>query len=52
MKGLNSCIEALHGGVHKTHIVNARLRHALLLEIFTDQGIGTQILKEHEPSKV
>ncbi|HRZ40132.1 MAG TPA: acetylglutamate kinase [Candidatus Omnitrophota bacterium] len=49
---VNSCIEALHGGVHKTHIVNARLRHALLLEIFTDQGIGTQILKEHEPSKV
>ncbi len=49
---VNSCIEALHGGVHKTHIVNARLRHALLLEIFTDQGIGTQILKETEPAKV
>ncbi len=39
------CIEAICGGVGKAHIVDARLQHALLLEIFTDQGIGTQILK-------
>jgi len=41
-----SCLETLRGGVHKTHIVDARLRHALLLEIFTNQGIGTQIVNE------
>ena len=43
---VNSCLETLRGGVHKTHIVDARLRHALLLEIFTTQGIGTQIINE------
>ncbi len=41
---VNSCLDALRGGVRKTHIIDARLRHALLLEIFTDRGIGTQIL--------
>ncbi len=43
---VTSCVEALHGGgVHKTHIVDARMPHALLLEFFTDQGVGTQIIK-------
>ncbi len=41
---VQSCIEVLHGGVRKAHIIDARLRHALLLEIFTDKGIGTQII--------
>ena len=41
-----SCVQALQGGgVHKTHIVDARMPHALLLEFFTDQGVGTQIIK-------
>ncbi len=43
---VGACVDALNGGVKKTHIVDARIQHALLLEIFTDQGIGTQILKE------
>jgi len=43
---VNSCVEALTGGVKKTHIIDARIQHALLLEIFTDRGIGTQILQE------
>ncbi len=43
---VGSCVEALKGGgVHKTHIVDARMPHALLLEFFTDQGVGTQIIK-------
>lgn len=42
---VGSCIEALNGGVEKTHIIDARIPHALLLEIFTNRGIGTQILK-------
>jgi len=43
---VSSCVEALQGGgVHKTHIVDARIAHALLLEFFTDQGVGTQIVK-------
>lgn len=37
------CIEALECGVTKTHIIDGRVEHALLLEIFTDRGVGTQI---------
>lgn len=37
------CIDALGGGVTKTHIIDGRVEHALLLEIFTDKGIGSQI---------
>lgn len=43
---VNSCVEALNGGVKKAHIIDARIQHGLLLEIFTDRGIGTQILKK------
>jgi len=42
---VNACVEALKGGVKKTHIIDARTPHGLLLEIFTDQGIGTEIVK-------
>jgi acetylglutamate kinase len=38
-----ACINALDMGVKKTHIVDARIPHGLLLEIFTDEGIGTEI---------
>lgn len=37
------CIDALAGGVGRTHIVDGRMRHAVLLEIFTDVGVGTLI---------
>jgi acetylglutamate kinase len=40
-----ACIHALDKGVKKTHIIDARTPHGLLLEIFTDQGIGTEIIK-------
>ncbi len=40
-----ACVEALNAGVKKTHIIDARTPHGLLLEIFTDQGIGTEIIK-------
>jgi len=42
---VSACINALENGVKKTHIIDARTPHALLLEIFTDQGIGTEIVK-------
>lgn len=41
---IKSCLHALRGGVRKAHIVDAKLTHALLLEIFTDKGIGTEIV--------
>lgn len=40
-----SCINAIKGGVKKAHILDAGIPHALLLEIFTDTGIGTEIVK-------
>lgn len=42
---VKACIDALEEGVKKTHIIDARTPHGLLLEIFTDQGIGTEITK-------
>jgi acetylglutamate kinase len=43
---VNCCLDALEEGVKKTHIIDGRLEHAILLEIFTDVGIGTQITQE------
>jgi acetylglutamate kinase len=40
-----ACVNAVKGGVKKSHILNADMPHALLLEIFTDEGIGTEIVK-------
>jgi len=40
---IQACLETLERGVNKIHIINGRLRHALLLEIFTSMGIGTEI---------
>ncbi|MBU1205694.1 MAG: acetylglutamate kinase [Proteobacteria bacterium] len=40
---VNCCLQALQEGVKKTHIIDGRVKHAILLEIFTDEGIGTQI---------
>ena len=41
---LQCCLEALKGGVEKVHIINGRKEHALLLAIFTDEGVGTEIV--------
>ena len=41
---VEACIESLRAGVSKTHMVDGRVRHSLLLEIYTDRGIGTQIV--------
>ena len=39
------CAEALNDGVKKAHIIDGRMEHSILLEIFTDVGIGTEITK-------
>lgn len=43
---LNNCIEAIEEGVSRVHILDGRLPHCLLLEFFTQKGIGTAIIKE------
>ncbi len=45
---LNSCIEAIENGVNRVHILDGRIPHCLLLEIFTNKGIGTAILADDE----
>lgn len=47
---VESAFETLEAGVQKVHIVDGRVKHSLLLEIFTDEGIGTQMIHEGEPS--
>lgn len=42
---IEACLGAVENGVGKTHIINVKTPHALLLEIFTDKGIGTEIVK-------
>ncbi len=43
---IQSCLKTIERGVEKIHIINGRLRHAILLEIFTSQGVGTEIVNE------
>jgi len=43
---VNCCLEALQGGVTKTHIIDGRIKHSLLLELFTEKGVGTQIIEK------
>ena len=46
---LQNCIGAIENGVSRVHILDGRIPHCLLLEIFTKKGIGTAILKENDP---
>jgi acetylglutamate kinase len=43
---VQACLETLERGVRKVHIIDGRLRHSLLLEVYTSKGVGTQIVKE------
>ncbi|MDA0658129.1 MAG: acetylglutamate kinase [Planctomycetota bacterium] len=45
---VEACLETLNRGVSKVHIIDGRLRHSLLLEIYTNRGVGTQIVKESQ----
>ena len=44
---VQACLETLERGVHKVHIIDGRLRHSLLLEIYTNKGVGTQIVRNY-----
>lgn len=43
---VRACITALSGGAKKTHIVDGRAEHTILMEIFSDKGVGTEVVKE------
>ena len=42
---IDACLESIDGGVAKAHIIDGRVEHSLLLELFTSEGIGTVIKK-------
>lgn len=45
---MSACLAAVRGGVPQAHVLDGRLQHAILLEIFTDSGIGTMVLPDQE----
>jgi acetylglutamate kinase len=40
---MDACRRAVRGGVPKAHVIDGRVPHALLVEIFTDEGVGTEV---------
>ena len=45
---IDSCVEAIRAGVRKVHLVDGRMPHSLLLEVFTKQGVGTEITADEQ----
>jgi acetylglutamate kinase len=45
---MQACLRAVRGGVARAHVLDGRVPHALLLEVFTDEGIGTMVLPDTE----
>ena len=43
---MEACLEAVDGGVTRAHVVDGRIPHAVLVEVFTDTGIGTMVVDE------
>ena len=47
---VDSCIDAIYNGVNKAHIIDGRVEHSILLELFTSDGIGTQFVRRDNPN--
>lgn len=47
---VDACIEAIHNGVNKAHIIDGRVEHSILLELFTSDGVGTQFIRVDNPN--
>ena len=47
---VDACIDAIHDGVNKAHIIDGRVEHSILLELFTSDGIGSQFLRRDNPN--
>lgn len=47
---VDSCIDAIYNGVNKAHIIDGRVEHSILLELFTSDGVGTQFVREDNPN--
>ncbi|CAI8204768.1 MAG: acetylglutamate kinase [Sulfurovum sp.] len=47
---VDSCVDAIYNGVNKAHIIDGRVEHSILLELFTSDGIGTQFVRKDNPN--
>jgi acetylglutamate kinase len=47
---MEACLRAVQGGVPRAHVLDGRVPHAVLLELFTDEGVGTMVLPSTEPA--
>jgi acetylglutamate kinase len=47
---VQACLETLDQGIGKVHVIDGRLRHSLLLEVYTSKGVGTEIVRNHHPA--
>jgi acetylglutamate kinase len=47
---LASCVDAVNGGVAAAHILDGRVEHAVLLELLTDEGVGTMVTPDAQRS--
>ena len=47
---LEACLRAVEGGVSRAHVIDGRVPHGLLVEVFTDTGVGTMVLPDREPA--
>jgi acetylglutamate kinase len=47
---MEACLRAVQGGVPRATVIDGRVPHSVLLEVFTDSGVGTMVLPEGEPS--
>ncbi|GAA1218840.1 acetylglutamate kinase [Prauserella alba] len=43
---MEACVRAIHGGVRRAHVIDGRIPHSVLLEVFTERGIGTMVLPD------
>ena len=41
---IECCLEAIRGGVKQAHVIDGRVRHAVLLEVLTSRGVGTEVV--------
>jgi len=45
---MEACLRAIDGGVSRAHVIDGRLAHCVLLEVFTDSGVGTMVLPDED----
>lgn len=45
-----ACVQAVAGGVTRAHVIDGRAPHSMLVEVFTDAGVGTMVIADDDPA--